>query len=163
MHPVLEGSNTRNCKVTSPALRSLGMGWQRSHMNEALLHTCQLLLISGFRRLVCNSIHLRVLVNSSTFGTHISYSAHMICGETEPHIVQEVKAVTLFPGTCPTSRQRSQTQTRFQTLHVTKHVFMRQTLPTFSTAHTSFEAQKNQPRLQQCTSSYSDTLPRTAT
>lgn len=70
--------------------------------------TRQLLLISGFRRLVCNSIHLRVLVNFSTFGTHISYSAHMTCGETERYTVQEVKAVILFPGTCPTRHQQTE-------------------------------------------------------
>lgn len=70
--------------------------------------TCQLLLISGRRRLVCNSIHLRVLVKSSIFGTHISYSAHMTCVETEPHTVQEVKAVILFPGTCPAKRQQTE-------------------------------------------------------
>lgn len=127
---------------------------------------CQLLLISGFRRLVCNSIHLWVLVNSSTFGTHISYSAHMTCGETEPHTVQEVKAVILFSGTCPIKHQQigePNKDTDPNPLHVTGHVFLRQTLPTLGAAHTSFEARKKLPMPQRRTSSYSATLPRTAT
>ena len=45
----------------------------------------QLFLISGFRRLVCNSVQLQVLVSSTIHDTHGSYIGHMTCGETEPH------------------------------------------------------------------------------
>lgn len=67
----------------------------------------------------------------------------MTCGETEPYTVQEMKAVILFPGTCPTKHQQTEepnTDTDPNPLHVTGHVFMTQTLPTHSAAHMSFEA-----------------------
>lgn len=69
----------------------------------------------------------------------------MTCGETEPHTVQEVKAVILFPGTYPTKHQQTEepnTDTDPNPLHVTGYVFLRQTLPTLSAAHMSYEAKK---------------------
>lgn len=106
--------------------------------------TYQLLLIPGFRGLVCNSIHLQVLVNSSTFGTHISYSAYMTRGETEPHTVQEVKVVILFPGTCPTKHQQTEEPNTDTDPNPTcDWACLHEVNPTLSGAHTSFEAKKS--------------------